>query len=242
MSLPFEYTTAVEADMPAMARMIHHAFGFPTESCETWLRKSPLTDLRVVKVAGEAAACLRLISMGQYFGGRSVPMTGIAGVATAPERRGQGLAQRMMAACVEELAQAGVAISTLYPSTRQLYRKVGYEEAGRFFAVRVPVAGLGEGRGELIMRPLTPGDEAGVRGVYDRWAAGRAGALARGDYIWNRVREKPGQVYDGFGAFASSGQIEGMCTCTRRASRRRCATTCCCRTSRGRRPARGGRC
>lgn len=209
MSLPFEYAVAVEAEMPAMARMIHHAFGFPTESCETWLRKSPVSDLRVARVAGEPAACLRLVPMGQYFGGRAVPMTGIAGVATAPERRGQGLARRMMEACVEELAAAGVAMSTLYPSTRSLYRKVGYEEAGRYFSVRVPVSGLGEGRAELIVRPLTPGDEGAVRQVYDRWAAGHAGALARGDYVWNRVKEKPGQVYDGFGMFATSGQMEG---------------------------------
>lgn len=210
MSLPFEYVPATEADLPAMARMIHHAFGSSEADAEVWLRKrGELSNLRVVKLGGEPAACLRMIPMGQYFGGRSVPMTGIAGVATAPERRGQGLAQKMMAACVEEMAEGGVAISTLYPSTRRLYRKVGYEEAGAFCAVRVPVDGLGGGKAELAVRPLGAADEAGVKGVYDQWASGRAGAVARGAYIWNRVREKPGQVYDGFGVFASSGRIEG---------------------------------
>lgn len=46
---------------------------------------------------GAPAASLVRVPVGQRFGGRSVPMLGIAGVAVPPERRGGGLARRLMA-------------------------------------------------------------------------------------------------------------------------------------------------
>lgn len=209
MDSSFEYCVATEAELPAMARLIHHAFGFPTEACEVWLRKGSLSDLRVAKEAGETVACLRTVPMGQHFGGRRLPMVGIAGVATAPERRGRGYAQRMMKACVEELAGLGVAMSTLFASTRELYRKVGYEQAGVHAAVRVPVAGLGGGACELAVRPLVAADEAGVREVQGAWGLMWPGSLARGKYIWDRIAENRGNKYDAFGVVGPLGQIEG---------------------------------
>ena len=44
----------------------------------------------------------------QWFGGRAVPMGGIAAVAVVPEARGGGIAAEMMTACLRDLRDAGL--------------------------------------------------------------------------------------------------------------------------------------
>src|ERR1043166_2690224 len=90
------YGPMTEADLPAAVRMIVHAFAGTEEGTRDWLRAAGMKSVRVVREHGKpgaAAGCLLRIPMGQYFGGRSVSMLGIAGVAVAPEARGRGLAE-----------------------------------------------------------------------------------------------------------------------------------------------------
>src|SRR6185295_16930186 len=85
---------------------------------------------------------LVLIPMGQWFGGKRVPMTGIAAVAVEPFARGKGAAKRLLVSMLQELQGKGVALSTLYPATQVLYRAVGYEQAGSRYEVRAPCRSL----------------------------------------------------------------------------------------------------
>jgi predicted acetyltransferase len=130
------------ADARAVARLLHHAFAGPIDKCEEWMRTAGFDNIRLVRSAqgqGGVAACFVRIPMAQFFGGRSVPMLGIAGVATAPEARGRGVARAMMRAALREARDEGWPISALYASTHSLYRQVGYEQAGVRFQVSVPI-------------------------------------------------------------------------------------------------------
>ncbi|MBI3925782.1 MAG: GNAT family N-acetyltransferase [Armatimonadetes bacterium] len=71
--------------------------------------------------------------MAQWFGGRAVPMTGIAGVAVAPEARARAVGRALIRETLQELHKEGVALSALYPSTLPFYRASGYELAGSRF-------------------------------------------------------------------------------------------------------------
>ena len=95
-----------------------------------WLEHSGMANLRGYRQGGRLVGGMILVPMGQWYGGRAVPMTGVAGVAVAPEARGSGVAQAMMASCVRELQQNGAPLSALYPATLSLYRGAGYEIAG----------------------------------------------------------------------------------------------------------------
>jgi predicted acetyltransferase len=146
--------------------------------------------------------------MGQYFGGRSVPMLGVAGVATAPDRRGSGAAAALMRATVEELARDGVPLTSLYPATRPLYRGVGYEPAGSRFEYKVPLAALGARDRGLDVYPIGEADEPEINAVYRAFAALHNGMLDRGPYVWNRVRTVRNEVVRGF-AVGAPGRVEG---------------------------------
>lgn len=199
-----------DADVPHLARILHHAFASTPESCEKWMRDAGLEHFRAACAAqdGPISASLLRIPMGQFFLGKSVKMLGIAGVGVAPEARGAGIARRMMADALVEAASEGWALSGLYASTQALYRQVGYEQAGYQFRVRIPVHRIDVRPKEPQVRPLTPDHDADVRACYRAFATCFTGPLDRGPYVWKRTRTWRDTVYAGFGVF-NGNDLEG---------------------------------
>ncbi len=150
-----------------------------------------LGSLRCVRDVGagrRVVGGLMLVPMGQWFGGRSVPMQGVAAVGVDPAYRGRGAASVLMREAMRELATQGVPLSTLYPATLHLYRSAGYELAGSRWEVNMPLKGMATRAGELEVRSADSLDFQAMQAAYDRFAQGQAGLLDRGDYIWGRVR------------------------------------------------------
>lgn len=210
------YAVANDADVPALATSVHFAFGGTIEGSEKWLRGAGLEHSRVIRSAaggggGPLVASLLRIPMGQHFGGKSIPMLGIAGVTVMPEARGQGHAKWMMARAINEARAEGFPLSTLYASTQSLYRSVGYEQAGHKCVTRLGIKGVSV-RAEAnapAIRPLGDRDEGAIRDCYLNYAANFAGTLDRGPYVWTRTRLWRDEKYDGFGAFDSANTLVG---------------------------------
>jgi predicted acetyltransferase len=125
--------------------------------------------------------------MGQWFGGRSVPMTGVGAVAVAPEARGRGAAFRLMRCALEEMRERGIAISSLYPATQTLFRKAGYEQAGARFAVSVQPYLIGVRDRTASFRSALEADRPAIEALYGGYAPQFSGALERAPYNWDRV-------------------------------------------------------
>ncbi|MDX2148172.1 MAG: GNAT family N-acetyltransferase [Planctomycetota bacterium] len=204
---PVELGVMNERDLGPVVRLIELAFGTERERAEKWLVASGIGNVRVVRDHGSPVACLLRIAMGHYYGGRSVPTVGIAGVAVAPEARGRGLARGMMRAAMQELASERVAISSLYASTQSLYRQVGYEQAGLSLRHELPLAQIGERSAAGEVRELTAEDKPRVEACYAAFARTMDGMLDRGAYIWNRTEKNRLGEYRGFGFFAD-GELE----------------------------------
>lgn len=209
-----------QRDLPTIARLISFAFGVTRESAAAWISHAGPEHERALRVGEEGgewggiAACLLRIPMGQYFGGRSVPMLGIAGVATAPELRGRGHAAAMMRHGVREARRDGFPLSALYASTQSLYRKAGYEQAGHRVTVTIPLALIDVREREPAMVPLPEGDLGSVKACYSAFASMFAGTLDRGPYCWGRVENFRDEKYAGFGVPAAGevgprGRLDG---------------------------------
>ena len=182
------YETPRAGALESLAAILAPSFGAPPEENLRWLEASPVDDLRVLRAGAETLACLRLIPMGQFFGGRSVPMLGVAGVAVAPEHRGKGAGARLMRAAVRETRERGIALSTLYPAALELYRGVGYERAGALWEVRLSPDSIRLAERELDVRRGGPEDEETVEELYRDCARLAPGHLDRHPYVWERVR------------------------------------------------------
>lgn len=216
MSRSVVYSNVDEArDMDDLVRLIGFAFASEPKGAREWLHRAGLENLRAARRSGGTAAegCLLRIPMGQYFGGKSVSMSGIAGVAVGPESRGGGIATAMMTACIREIASERIAASTLYASTQHLYRKIGYEVAGMAYNVTVPVSEIRRNllaagaASHLHVQQLNEHHEQAIRTTYRHWARTTSGMLDRGSYIWNRVKVWREVPHTPFGVVNEAGEV-----------------------------------
>lgn len=193
-------------DAAAVSAVIYQAFagfGKPPERTDAWLRLVGRRNLRAVRLGREIVCCLGVLPFGQWFGGRSVASAGVTTVAVRPEMRGAGFGSGMMREFIRELHAGGTPLSVLYPSTKALYRKAGYEPAGLRQEYRIDAGDIGPmDRKSLEVRGLRGGDLPAVKAIYNEAARRGSGRLDRRGPQWERiVRYGPDHVY-GYGAFA----------------------------------------
>ena len=80
---------------------------------DDWSYKLGVDRLWVVRYKGQIAGVTGILDMGQWFGGRSVPMGGVTAVGVAPEHRGRGTASVLMKRALEEHYAQG--LGPIYP-------------------------------------------------------------------------------------------------------------------------------
>ncbi len=191
---------ATSQDLERLARFESQAFNYSAEASLEWLRaQHEWGGVRVARRGGRVVGGLVRIPMAQFFGGRAVSMDGVAGVAISPTERGRGVAKQLMGTTLKEMRRRRVAVSTLYPSTYQLYGSLGYGRAGARYRMSLPLARLGRVKTSAVeIREMEPKDERAVERFYRRRALSHNGWLDRGGYIWARVRNPRGGTPFGY--------------------------------------------
>jgi predicted acetyltransferase len=198
-----------DADLDAYAPIAGRAFSIRGEDLTRYLDLGGRENFRLVRRGGAVVGGLLLIHSGHYFGGRLVPMVGVAAVAVDPCCRGQGLATALMRAVMQELHERGVALSSLYSAAQPLYRSVGYEQAGLVTKASLPIKRLPWTRPTHTVRPLTDADEEATRRLYADVAPRYNGFLDRNEFFWTRTRRSRGDLEVlGYG-FERAGRLEG---------------------------------
>lgn len=151
-------------------------------------------ERRLGAFAGERlVGHLAVWDFGQWYGGRRVPMGGVAGVAIAPDARGRGVGGRLLVRALAGMRERGEVLSALYPSTHGPYRRYGWEIGGVWVRRSVPTTALRQlprPAVETFARPGTAEDLDAVEELYRRWARARAGMLDRTS-LWTRRRLAP---------------------------------------------------
>ncbi len=177
--------------------------------------------MRVGRRTGEIVGRSRVIPMGQWFSGRVVPMAGIGGVAVAAEHRSGGVGTAVATDFIRVARQHGYAISTLFPASLPLYRKVGYELAGASYHYEIPIGITAPPRrlvDGITVRAWRDGIEP-LKPLYDQEAARTAGQLDRPPTFWRGVLDEGQRAVHafvaerdgspvGYLAFTQSGQYD----------------------------------
>ncbi len=201
-------TPATKCEMDALGAILSDTFHFDIAQVEPFVETVGLENFRIVRSAaglqqeqGNVLGGLTIIYMGQWIQGKSIPMAGIVAVGIAPEHRGYGAATALMAETIRDLHKQGIPISTLFPATQPLYRRVGYEQAGSFYRMKLPTKGIRITDREFHIRRIEPDSDKDVKVVselYQKRAIYTNGLADRGQYLWSRVRKYRGKEAVGF--------------------------------------------
>lgn len=175
------------AELTALESLISRTFGFPDRMWPVFVERIGQENLRIVRRDGSIPAGLGVHRLGQWFGGRSMKMGGVAIVGVAPEHRGGGLAFTMMSLLLQELRENGVPLSTLFASTSRLYRKVGYEHAGNRVRYEIPTGQIEILGSDLPMRSVDPAPSPEIRALCNERAVRSNGNLDRNPGMWERL-------------------------------------------------------
>jgi predicted acetyltransferase len=192
----FEYGIISEPeDAKRLGTILQQCFNSTPETNETYFQRIGLENFRVIRRGGKIVGGLAILEMGQWFGCECVPMAGIAAVGIAPEERGSGAALELMQQTVKEIYAKGLTISTLYPATQRLYRKVGYEQGGSLCGWEMPTSSIHLKERSLPMQPVIPLQHEVFRELYQQQAKVTNGYLGRNQAIWEEVVEKSAYAY-----------------------------------------------
>jgi predicted acetyltransferase len=203
------YRPVCEADLEAFASMASVSFSFDAKEAPKWFEKAGHENMRVLDKSGQIVAGLIRVPMGLWIAGNSISTVGVSGVATPPESRNQGHCKEMMKQFLIEEKSQGSPLSSLYAATFHLYRSVGYEHAGAWRKVEVPLqllprTSLPDG---LELREGSPDDLPAIKSCYEKRARASNGMLDRGDYIWKKMMD-PHQAKPRVWVFESSKEVE----------------------------------
>jgi predicted acetyltransferase len=144
-----------------------------------------LDDLWVA-VAPDSAAILGhafLFSLRAWFGGRLVPVGGIASVGVAPEARRRGVGTALMEHLHAVSLARGDAVALLYPFRQAFYGRLGYAATSTYRRMRVDPASI-PWTPLLSARPATGTDRDAMKACWTEAAARHSGMLDRSERLW----------------------------------------------------------
>ena len=182
-----------QSDQNRLFEILGQGFGFAGERWGQWAALLGQENLFGWYDGSHLVGGLGVYPMGQWFGGSAVGLVGIAGVGLAPAVRSRGAAKRMLQQTLKELRQRGYALAGLYPATQNVYRHVGFEQAGEYVVQSAPFAHFRPRAaydGEVTEVNTT--NHAVFHDLYRRQAKQQSGMLERGDAIWRRVVQPEG--------------------------------------------------
>lgn len=172
------------ADLDDLANLRTLAFGGPRVHLDPATMAVAPDDTLAAYHSGRLVGTVAVHAYHQWFGGRSVPCGGLAGVTIAPDQRGRGLARTLLIEAAETMRARGQVISALYPTTASLYRSLGWEVAGWWVQRSVTAVDLPRPSGAVEWAPADHRDPV-LASVYEECARGRDGWIVPAARWWH---------------------------------------------------------
>lgn len=134
------------------------------------------------------AAQARILPLTAYVNGKRLAMGGIAGVATWPEYRRNGLVAALLKHMLKVMRDAGQTISFLYPFSFAFYRRYGWElfVERKKYTIETGQLPKIDAAEVSCSTSFCDKDAALIGPVYEKWAARFNGTLSRDSDWWEK--------------------------------------------------------
>ena len=209
-----------EEDQGAVARVTATALGGSVEYWEEEYyepEKNPLLDpdqVYVVEEDGEIRATAAVLPLEVFYEGRTVPMGGMAAVATHPAYRRRGYAGELIQAALRGMRERNVHLSMLHPFAHSYYRRYGWELATEAISYDLKPTDLPTSHEQKRVRAYRDKDLPRMMRLLEGEASRHPLFVRRGEVRWRQIfarGEQEAAVYD------VEGRIEGYLLYTQQA-------------------------
>ena len=188
MTSQFEYSPVSNSEeIQQLGIILSQCFGDSLSDWQAYFHCLGTQNFRLIRQAGRIIGGLGIYHMGQWYGGRQVPVAGIAALGIVPEARQRGAAYQLMSCTLRELHQQGVPISVLYAATQRLYRQVGYEQGGSFCFWQLATESIQLQEPQLQLHRVNPLEWKVFEQLYRQQAQKNNGNLERNSAVWEQV-------------------------------------------------------
>src|SRR5919109_809344 len=178
-----------DSDRDAIAYLASLSFNVPLARTRRYAPRLRLDRYLCAYEGSRLIATAQAHQLEQWFGGRPLPMAGIASVATIPERRGTGIATQVLLELLHTRRDAGDIVTALYPATVPVYRRLGYEFGGAFATHEASLRSLPRAESDGVVLEGLEGDEIEeLKSCHRTFAAGQNGLAHSEDDDWWRIR------------------------------------------------------
>ena len=201
-----------EADRGAVARVAATALGGSVEYWEEEYydpEKNPRLNpeqVYVVEEDGEIRATTAVLPLEVFLEGRTVPMGGIAAVATHPAYRRRGYAGELMQAALRGMRERNIHLSMLHPFAHSYYRRYGWELATEAISYDLKPTDLPTSPEQKRVRAYQNRDLPWMMTLLEGEASRHPLFVHRGEGRWRQIfarGEREAAIYD------VEGRIEG---------------------------------
>ena len=138
-----QYRAITADEVKDVARLMRLAFSDPIALTEHYAELLGIDKYRGLFDGDRMIACAAFFEDAHRFGCGSISAWGITCVGVDPGTRGRGVSGKLITKTLEEAAASGPAIATLYASAPAVYRKMGFERAGKAFAYKARIRPTG---------------------------------------------------------------------------------------------------
>lgn len=195
-------------DLDAAFDVRCRSFGPLDDTMRAWwngVQEESITEGRAIGIFdGERLlAHGKVRSYQQFWGGRPMPMGGVAGVVVAPDARGMGVGSLLMKAIAHRSQELGDLVSALYPATIPLYRGLGWEVAGGQYRISMSAEALRTLSGKSIS--LRTAKEPDLETFRQSLNDGYAARLANGPKMLSVAEAREQLLDDGSMSYLTDG-------------------------------------
>lgn len=193
-----------EEDRGVVARVAAAALGGSVEYWEEYYdpEKNPRLDpeqVYVVEEDGEVRAAVAVLPLEVFLGRRTVPMGGMAALATHAAYRRRGYAGELMQAALRGMRERKVHLSMLHPFAHSYYRRYGWELASEAINYDLKPTELLTSPAQKLVRAYRDKDLPQMMTLLEEEASKHPLFLRRGEGRWQQIfarGEQEAAVYE----------------------------------------------
>ncbi len=200
----FPLKPAHGGDHPAIFRFLTGIFQGPSQAEFKASLEDPFYEPRdrlLIKQGPQIVGHVHVTHRLMHFGPLQIPAAGLAQLAVLPECRGQGHADRLLAAAEAHMKKTGAMIGLIRTSSPHVFRRTGWDVCVRHSDSRADARDILSGlidrglrRRQLHIRPHRRWELPALMRIYDQNLSDAYGPIERTEAYWQWLTRR--QAYD----------------------------------------------